>query len=327
MEQTVRIAIPAALPPDSVRPPPAGSVVTAVKGLSMGTSWSARLVVDERVKTEPLQAGLQTVLDGVVAEMSHWEPDSDISRFNRATLGVWQELPPAFLAVLGAGIDIATRSDGAFDPAIGNLVNHWGFGPIGAAANAAPPVSPWRSIEIRGCEARRVADVRLDLSGIAKGYAVDAMAGWLIGQGLRDFLVEAGGELRGEGCKPDGQPWWIDLETVPGLAMPVTRVALCHLAVATSGDYRRFRIESGVRQSHSIDPRTGLPIRNNVASVTVLHPEAMYADAWATALTVLGQADGMALAMREMLAVVMVTRAGDGAIEAMSPAFAAMLND
>lgn len=272
-----------------------------------------------------IHTGTQAVLDNVVAQMSNWDPNSDISRFNRSRLGTWHVLPAAFLDVLRAGLDLAALSDGAFDPAIGKAINHWGFGPSGALGSAAHVPDAWRAIEINGNLARRRADVALDFSGIAKGYGVDAVAEWLMARGVTNFLVEVGGELRGEGARPDGQPWWVDIESVPGLAVPPTRVALCGLAAATSGDYRRFRVVAGQRLCHSIDPRSGKPICNNVAAVTVLHPAAMLADAWATALTILGQNDGMTLAARNNIAAVMITRQAAGATEAYSPAFAAML--
>jgi thiamine biosynthesis lipoprotein len=140
------------------------------------------------------------------------------------------------------------------------------------------------------------------------------------------FLVEIGGELRGDGVRPDGQPWWVDVEPPPGLSVPTLRVALCGLAVATSGDYRRFRLEGDRRLSHSIDPATGAPISNAVASVTVLHDSAMLADAWATAITVLGPERGMRLATQHGLAARLVERQGDGGREYMTPALAAMLD-
>ncbi|WP_188761792.1 FAD:protein FMN transferase [Sandarakinorhabdus glacialis] len=295
----------------------------------MGTTWTVRAVLPARAPAPTdaaaVQRRIEAVLAGVVAEMSNWEPGSDISRFNREPTWTWHTLPVGFMAVLRAGLDIAARSGGAFDPAIGNIVDHWGFGPEGQAGSGAIVADAWQSIEIDGERARRTADVALDFSGIAKGHGVDAVAAALTAQGIADFLIEVGGELRGEGLKSDGQPWWVDLEGVPGLAVPPTRVALFGLSIATSGDYRRFRMRSGRRDSHSIDPRTGTPIRNGVASVSVLHPSAMLADAWATALTVLGQGEGMALATRENLAAVMVTRTPDGATEAQSPAFTAML--
>ena len=141
---------------------------------------------------------------------------------------------------------------------------------------------------------------------------------------LRDFLVEIGGELRGEGVRPDGQPWWVDLEPVPGSRLAPLRAALHGLSIATSGDYRRSFAHGGRDYAHTLDPRTGRPLDNGVASVTVLHPSCMLADAWATALTVLGPA-GMALAEREGLAAHMAVRAGTGFVEHLSPALQAML--
>lgn len=289
----------------------------------MGTTWHARVVAPP----PGLQAAVEGVLAGVIAQMSNWEVGSDISRFNRAPPGIWQNLPADLLTVVRAGLGIARRSGGAFDPAIGAVVQRWGFGPPGASA-PVPLLSgqPWQAIEVDEGRARRLADVALDLSGIAKGFAVDAVAERLRALGLRHFLVEIGGELRGEGIKPDGQPFWVDIEGPPGLALPTLRVALCGLSVATSGDYRRFREEGGRRLSHTIDPRTGAPIDNGVASVSVLHESTMLADAWATAIGVLGPREGMQLATREGLAALMIVREGDGAKEHVTPALAAMLD-
>lgn len=296
----------------------------------MGTSWSAR-IVDAPAEA---QAEIEGVLARIVAEMSHWEPASDISRFNRSVTGRWQPLPPQFLHVLSAALGVAIASGGAFDPAMGLLADLWGFGPAGPregvpgdhAIAEALAVSGARHIELdpAGRRARRLAPAQLDFSGIAKGFAVDAVAERLRGAGLRDFLVEIGGELYGEGIKPNGQPWWIDLEAVPGARLAPIRVALHGLSVATSGDYRRAFAHGGRVYAHTLDPRTGRPLENGVASVSVLHAQAMLADAWATALGVLGPA-GMALAEREGLAAHMVVRDGTGFREHLSPALRRML--
>lgn len=305
--------------------------VTALAGETMGTSWSVKMAGGD----EALADGVQRVLDGVVAEMSHWERDSDLGRFNRSTPGSWQPLPPAFSRVLSAALAIAEASGGAFDPAMGVLADLWGFGPPGPREGVPDKVEIADALARSGREriehdpallrARRLGPARLDFSGIAKGHGVDAVAAWLLAQRHRDFLVEVGGELRGLGVKPDGQPWWVDLEAAPGTALPPLRVALHGLSVATSGDYRRFFEHGGRRYAHTLDPRTGVPLDNDVVSVSVLHAECMLADAWATALTVLGPA-GMALAEREGLAVQMVVRAEDGFREHLSPALAAMLD-
>lgn len=285
----------------------------------MGTCWSARIVDPPEDCLAVIEAELARIID----QMSNWEPDSAISRFNRTPLGTWMPLPGEMGMVLRAGLEIADLSQGAFDPAIGSLVARWGFGP-GAPSPAVP--APWRCIEIDGDSARRTADVALDFSGIAKGFAVDAVSAALRARGMTNFLVEIGGELRGEGIKPDAQPWWVDAEAPTDLSLPTLRVALSGLSVATSGDYRRFRMDGKRRLSHSIDPASGAPIDNDVASVTLLHASAMLADAWATAITVMGHERGMALATRHGLAARLIRREGTRGMEYMTPALAAMLN-
>ena len=305
---------------DGARGDGAATALQLGPGLRRGT---------ELVGDAALVAEIEGVLARVVGEMSHWEPGSDLSRFNRSEPGRWQPLPPGFAHVLATALSVADASDGAFDPAMGRLVDLWGFGPAGPREGVpgAPEIaeataaSGRRHVEQDGRRARRLAPAALDFSGIAKGYAVDAVAERLRGLGLADFLVEIGGELRGEGVKPDGQPWWVDLEPAPGIAVAPIRVALHGLSIATSGDYRR-RFEHGGRDyAHTLDPRTGRPLNNRVASLTVLHPSCMLADAWATALSVLGAA-GIAVAEREGLAVHMATR---GRGEHLSSQMAAML--
>ena len=319
MQQAVRIAIPPALSPDAFVGRRRGGHVVTLGGPTMGTSWSAQIVDPPVGCVDAISA----VLARVIAAMSNWEAASDISRFNGMAVGQWTILPPDMMVVLRAGLDMARLSGGAFDPAIGHIVGRWGFGP----ASDAPDIdAPWTAIETNGDLARRLADVALDLSGIAKGFAVDAVAAELRGLGVASFLIEIGGELRGDGVKPDIQPWWVDVEAPPGLSVPVLRVALSGLSVATSGDYRRYRMDGGRRLSHSIDPARRAPIIPDVASVTVLHDSAMMADAWATAITVMGHERGMALATRHGLAARLVRRDGARGVEYMTPALAAMLD-
>lgn len=292
----------------------------------MGTGWSLRAVSPP----DGAPAGVQAVLDRVVAQMSQWEPQSDISRFNRLRPGQWQALPPEFVTVLQAALAVSDASGGAFDPAMGAFSDVWGFG-IAAAPDGLPddaaiaePLAGHGRIELDALalRARRTGLARLDFSGIAKGFGVDLAADWLLRSGLRSFLIEVGGELRGEGVKPDGQPWWVDVESPPDSATPPTRAALHGLSIATSGDYRRWLDADGQRHSHTLDPRTGRPIGNGVRSVTVLHRSCMLADAWATALTVLGPEQGMVIAEAQGLAAQII--ADDG--ERLSAAFSAMLD-
>ena len=380
---------------------PAHGAIRDFSGVSMGTGWSVRLVDHGRAATLPprLQQGLQGQLDQVVAQMSHWESDSDLGRFNLAEAGSWQRLPDEFFTVLAFAMRVARDTGDAYDPCAGAMVNLWGFGPAGGfdrpgfappdAAQVARLLERRRQARVEldhaGRRARQPGGVLLDLSAVAKGYGVDRLAEYLEAQGIHHYLVEVGGELRGAGVKPDGQPWWVALEQPgastasaapsvavlsaaapagPAAAVPADAdadavataaaaaataaaasaggelvLALHGLAVATSGDYRRYFNADPAdaadpaspahtqpqRYSHTIDPRSGMPIANQLASVTVVHAQCMAADAWSTALTVLGPEAGLALADRLDLAARFVLRTPHGYAEHLSAAFQQML--
>lgn len=326
-------------------------------GAAMGTTWNVQCVrpVDSsplsamdrtHAQDEAIEATIRAVLDSVIAEMSNWLDDSDIGRFNRASAGSWVTLPLACFNVVDAALNVACLSGGAFDPCAGPLIDLWGFGPAGRRERAprADDVAAtrqrcgWSRIDVDRTtrRAHQPGGASLDLCAIAKGYAVDVVSGALKGLGIAHHLVEIGGELRGEGVKPDGMPWWVEIETPShigtvgdfheALTAP-DLVALHGLSVATSGDYRRYFVDPDVQRhyAHTIDPRTGYPANHALASVTVLHSECMFADAWSTALMVLGVDAGMALAQRQRLAARFVTRTADGFRETLSPAYAAML--
>ena len=300
----------------------------------MGTSWSVRAVG----APADLQDRLQQELDLVVAQMSHWEATSDLGRFNRAPASTWHELPPEFFDVLSFGLEVCDASGGACDPCAGALVNLWGFGPVNRydEPHFVPPTAGQvadvlaRRAHVRldatGRRAWQPGGVQLDLSAIAKGYAVDRLAECLDRLGMHHYLVEVGGELRGAGVKPDGQPWWVSLEQ-PVADADETVVALHGLAIATSGDYRRFFMTDARRCPHTIDPRSGMPIDSGIAAVTVIHASCMAADAWSTALTVLGVDEGLRLAERRGLAARFLVREADGSLrETVSSHFNAMLD-
>jgi thiamine biosynthesis lipoprotein len=321
---------PPALPPDAVQ--------HSLAGAAMGTTWSVHALAPRGVARETIAAAVEAQLARVIREMSTWEPDSLISRFNRAEAGSWHALPEAFHAVLDAALTMAVDSDGAFDPTVGPLVNLWGFGPAtdSVPSHAVPDQAALAQARAR-CGWRRIGLDRatrsalqpggayLDFSGIAKGYAVDLVAQALREAGCASWLAEIGGELSGMGVKADGQPWWVALERPPLDGGAALLAALHGMAIATSGDYRRHFEQDGRRYAHTIDPRSGSPVRHDLASVTVLHPSCMVADALATALTVLGEEEGMAFARRRNVAALFIGGAASGFRERMTPAMAAML--
>lgn len=332
-----RVLVPQAISP---RAPALGGALHSLAGRTMGTTWSLRFVGSRGAPLPAIDQAVQSELERVVAQMSSWEPDSDISRFNRAAAGSWQRVPSEFFEVLSCALQIARDSDGAFDPAAGALIDAWGFGSTNRhGATGFLPPSPqqveqarqpggWRRLEVDAREhrVRQPGGLRLDFSAIAKGYAVDRVAHRLSQSfGLDDTLVEIGGELRGSGLRADGQPWWVALEMPPGSGeLRPTVVALHGLCLATSGDYRRFHEHDGERHPHTLDPRSGRPIAHGLASVTVLHASCMAADALSTALTVLGPDSGFDWAESRGLAAMFVARRGGQLHERLTRAFAAL---
>lgn len=287
----------------------AGAAIEIFSGETMGTDWSLQAVSPPAATRH----GVQAALDLVVEQMSQWEPKSDLSRFNRAAPGTWCAVPAEFAHVMEVALDISRASGGAFDPGLGRFTEAWGFGSVESAGQVPQAGKPAldRTIDFDPAtrRMRRSDGAALDLSGIAKGYGVDLAAEWLLDIGVRHFLLEVGGELRGEGIRPDGQPWWVDVEMPPASSIPPWRIALHDLSVATSGNYRRGFSAAGQHYSHSLDPATGLPIVNGVSSVTVLHRDCIRADGWATALTVMGAEAAIGLADEGELAACIV--AGD----------------
>jgi FAD:protein FMN transferase len=292
----------------------------------MGTSWHVQLAPSLPTEAERLRDLVSVRLAELVAQMSHWEPSSLLCRFNHLPDDGWLSLPPDFATVISAALTVARRSHGAFDPTIGALVDLWGFGPPGAqsepdlqAIAQIKALTGWERLEFDPAarRLRQPGGTQLDLSGIAKGYAVDALARMIEAMGHHNFMVEIGGELAGRGMRPDGDPWWVELETPAG-GLQRLRIALHELAVATSGDY--------VRGAHTIDPRTGRPCPPALMVASVVHQSAMLADAWASALIVLGPSEGKELAAREGIAARLIARSPSGGCEEiLTPALAAML--
>jgi len=320
-------------------PPPAGSVLRKASGRTMGTTWSAQMLVPPGVDAD-LAAALQRELNEIVAQMSHWEEASLLSRYNRAPGGSRHALPPQFFEVADLALQVHEDTAGAYDPAAGSLVRLWGFGPHGrhdqdgfcmpsahevAGALARRAVST-PQLDRAGRQLLQPGGAMLDFSSVAKGYGVDRLGLCLERHGVRHYLVEVGGELRGAGMKPDGEPWWVEVEGVPDAAgAPQAVIALHGLAIATSGDYRNYFEDGRRRVSHTLDPRTGQPIANGVASCTVVANTCMAADALSTALTVMGVDAGLPFADARGIAARYLVRSPGGLRESTSAAWRELL--
>ena len=295
----------------------------SLNGTSMGTHWRVRVGNPQFLPLQTLRSAIEDVLASVVRHMSHWQADSTLAQFNRAPADTWHALPADLSTVLHAGLHWAQASGGAFDPTLGALVAAWGFGPH-APLDAADwrPASPHAIAQAQACSGwqglhyhpergwRQHGGLQLDLSGIAKGYAVDAVLLRLHALGLRNALVEIGGELRGSGQRPDGQPWRVAIAPVPAAVGPAPdappqAIALRDCAIATSGSLYHRHQWQGRSYSHTLDPRTGAPIAHALASVTVLHAECLHADALATLLTVLGPEAGWEFAEQHGIAALL----------------------
>ncbi len=293
-------------------------------GATMGTYYRVTARCPEDVSAL-VSAELRAVND----EMSTYLPDSALSRFNRAPVGQWWDVPRPLAEVVAAAARLSRESAGAFDVTVGPLVNLWGFGPPDPAATRDLPGEQalararqrvgFEKLEVRlePPALRKTADLYVDLSAIAKGHGVDRVAERLLGVGCSDLLVDVGGEVRGVGRSPSGRTWRVGVETPdPGQLGGIERVVLLDdVAAATSGDYRNYVEVDGRRYSHTIDPRTGRPVDHRLASVTVLHASAMWADGYATALDVLGPEAGFDLAERLGLPALFIVR-GDGSFHA-----------
>ncbi|ACM34864.1 FAD:protein FMN transferase [[Acidovorax] ebreus] len=300
----------------------------ALHGPTMGTRWSVTCDAAPDTDVQALQTALAAAVQQVDAQMSPWLPGSDLNRLNHAPVGAWVTLPAEILEVLVCALDVCRLSAGAFDPAAGALVDAWGFGAVRDApdaeairtATSAAPVArtpTYEALELDSgmLRARKHAPMHLDLCGIAKGYAVDRMADVLRQNGVPHALVALDGELRAVGGQADGQPWAVAVESPETCRRAVHSVVeLQDLAVATSGDYRHYLQVGDARLAHTMDTRRGAPVRNEVASVTVLARQCMHADAWATALLVAGPGEGLALAQRMGLEALWMLRRGNGLV-------------
>ena len=312
----------------------------SIDGESMGSMWAVRYVgADDSL--EKIKDGVEARLLLVDQQMSTWKADSDLSRFNAAPAGTWSVLPRELSKVIETALELAEDTGGAYDPTVGPLVDLWGFGAAGSRREPPDPASieamrgrtGWQRVRFDARQRRilQSGGTHLDLSSIAPGYALDLIGEYLEAQGIDDYLVEVGGELRGRGSRPGGSAWQVaiqrplDNDSADGSITPQHVIGLRDAALGSSGDYRHFFEDGGRRYAHRIDPRNGWPLDNGVASVTVMAPLGINADALATALSVLGADAGLEYAGRRGVAALFILRKGEGFEERMTPTFAALL--
>lgn len=309
-----------------------------LEGATMGTYFrvSARCPEPEGAS---LSVQIEAELARVNGQMSTYQSDSELSQFNQSPALSWIPVAQELALVVETAQAISALSGGAFDVTVAPLVNLWGFGPDGrievtpddrAVADALAQVG-YKELQVqsRPPELRKTRPLYVDLSAIAKGHGVDRLAQLLTLGGCTDYLVDIGGEVRAAGVNPSGRAWRVGVEVPdPEVIGSVARVVtLQNGALATSGDYRNFLDLTEGRVSHTVDPRTGRPVSHALASVTVAHSSAMWADGLATALNVLGPEAGFALAEQEGLPALFLIRRASGFEERYTPAMLKYLDD
>lgn len=334
-------------PPVSVRPPAnrllvpptlSGEVIVpdgewlCLSGEAYGTSWRVDVVNDggsDEAWLARLERRIYDVIEMIDGQMSLWRPDADIVRFNGSKPGTRFMLREPMREVIEHALAMAWLTDGMFDPTLHEAVARWGFGaravghelpdPAGLAALTGSR-SDWQALKLDASTVTAQSGLALDLCAIAKGYAVDAvMAAVQETSGAEAALVEIGGELKGWGVRPDGMPWWIQLEAAAARDGALTMAALCGWAVATSGGYRRSFNHSGQNYCHTIDPRTLAPIVHHHMTATVFDPLCWRADALATALTVMGMEAAMDFARTHAVPCLFTSKENGRTIENISP--------
>lgn len=310
------------------------------RGQTMGTTYSVKVSQppDEPGWAGEAQLKIDAELRHINDQMSTYLESSELSRFNDSTSTDWFEVSTETAAVVQFALEVGQKTDGAFDITVGPLVDRWSFGP-GKRHQDVPSDDELEELGKHVGQAhlavrfdppalkKDIAKLRVDLSAIAKGHGVDRVVDVLNRLGAENVFVEIGGEVRVTGEKQTRtgpQPWKVGIQRPDSVNNDIVLAySMNNVAMATSGDYRNFFEVDGQRYSHTIDPVTRRPVRHNLASVTVIMPTCMAADAWATALDVVGAERAEKLATENQLDTLLITRgirageqlanAGDGA--------------
>lgn len=311
----------------------AGEKLVAIEGHTMGTTYHIKWVADDSESDQQashVKAEVDQLLVDINQAMSTYIKDSELSLFNQQPAGTEQQVSSSLYELLVKAQRISDSSAGAYDVTVGPLINLWGFGPNKKVIKAPSDEAiakvrervGYAHLKLLGNNTiRKDADLYIDLSSIAKGYAVDKVAGLIAAAGYRAYLVEIGGELVTKGAKPKNEPWRIAIES-PTQGRVIQRIVQVNdTAVATSGDYRIYFEENGVRYSHIIDTKTGKPITHTLASVTVLADNCAQADALATSFLAMGLEKSYEYAINNGIQAFFISKQGSGFKETMTPGF------
>lgn len=305
-----------------------------IAGPTMGTYYSVKIAGRPAdMDLETLKSGIETTLDDVIALISTYDENSELSRLNANQSNDWIPISPELLGLLETAVETSEASDGAFDVTVGPLVNLWGFGPetkpeqVPSADEIAATLARvgYDKLELQASPpAIRKArgDMYIDLSALGEGYGADRLAAYLDTQGVDHYLVAVAGALHAKGRNLKGTPWAVAIEEPsPGRRTVYSIMHVSGRGLSTSGDYRNFFEQGGRRYSHAIDPKTGEPIRHSLASVTVVDATAERADGLATALLVMGDERAPRHAEAQGIAAFFIVREDDGFSEHATSAF------
>jgi thiamine biosynthesis lipoprotein len=305
--------------------------LVSFSGPTMGTTYTVKFYTTENVKKpSDLKVGVDAALVRVNKLMSTYDPNSELSVFNKLPANQFSNISEDMAYVIDKALLISEMSGGEYDITIGPLVNLWGFGP-GNREDKVPSellIDEAKSrvgyhyLKLDGRKLTKEKNIYVDLSSIAKGYGVDMVAQVLQGRGVENYLIEIGGEILSKGVKADGTSWKVAIESPAGGHGIVERImSVTDIAVATSGDYRNYFEKNGVRYSHTISPKTGRPITHRLVSVTVVDKTTTMADGLATAITVLGPEKGFEFAQKNGIAAYLLIKTDFGFEERPSDAF------
>lgn len=293
-----------------------------LSGTTMGTTYSIKYTNTSSQNIEEVKSNISVILETVNAQMSTYLADSELSQFNSFTDTSWFSVSNDLAFVLQQSLGICRLTNGALDISVGPLVNLWGFGPGNKPTKIPSDSAILKALEFVGWEnisvtldppavKKKLPDIYCDLSSTAKGFGVDKVSDYLVSLGIKNYLVEIGGELRAEGKKSIDKEWRVGISK-PDINSSLQEViTLNNNAMATSGDYWNYFEDNGIRYSHTIDPKTGNPIKHKLASITVFAKTCLLADGLATAIDVMGNDVGYKFALENKLPAYFIIRNKD----------------